>query len=88
MDMKSTIDLLQMLDLNKTMDQVVKASIVRWHGHVLREDKNHFLRRALDLGVKGTMKRGRPKKTWLRALVEQSREVGLNVCDANNRSRL
>ena len=56
-------------------------------GNVLRKDKNNFLRRALDSKVKGTWKRGRPKKTWLRAVVEQSRKVGLNVSDANNRSR-
>ena len=30
---------------------------------------------------------GRPKKTWLRKVVEQNRNVGLNASDANNRSR-
>ena len=86
MDKKSTKDLMQILDLNEAMDQLAKASSVRWYGHVLRKDKNNFLRRALDLMVRGTMKRGRPKKTWLRAVVEQSRKVGLNISDANNRS--
>ena len=33
------------------------------------------------------MKIGKPRKTWLRAVVEQSRKVGLNEGDANNRSR-
>ena len=32
-----------------------------------------FLRRALDLKVKETMKRCSPKKTWLKAVVEESR---------------
>ena len=50
-------------------------------------DKNNFLRGALDLKVKGTMKRGRPKKTWQNAVIEQSRKVGLNEGGANNRSR-
>ena len=76
-----------MLDLNETIDQLAKANGVRWYGHVLRKDKNNFLRRALDLKVKGTMKKGRPKKTWLKAVLEQSRKVGLNESDANNRSR-
>ena len=31
--------------------------------------------------------KGRPKKTWLKAVMEQSRKVGLNESDANNRSR-
>ena len=76
-----------MLDLNETTDQLAKANSVRWYGHVLRKDKNNLLRRALDFEVKGTRKRSRPKKTWQRAVVEQSRKVGLNESDANNRSR-
>ena len=87
MDKKSTKDLMQMLDLNETIDQLAKVNSVRWYGHVLRKDKNNFMRKALDLKVKGTMIRGRPKKTWLKTVVEQSRNVGLNVGDANNRSR-
>ena len=46
-----------MLDLNETIDQLVKANSVCWYVHVLRKDKNNFLRRALDLIVKGTMKK-------------------------------
>ena len=82
---------MQMLDLNETIDQLAKANGVRWHGRwhgrALRKDRNNFLRRVLDFKVKGTMKRGRPKKTWLKADGEQSRKVGLNECDANNHSR-
>ena len=87
MDEKSTKGLMQMLGLNETIDQLAKASSVRWYGRVLRKYRNNFLRRAFDLRVKGTVKRGRPKKTCLRAVVEQSRKVGLNESDANNRSR-
>ena len=86
-DKKSTKELMQMLDLNETMDQLARANSVCWHGHVLRKDMNNFPRRALDLTVKGTRKTGRPKKTWLKAVIEQSRKVGLNESDANNRSR-
>ena len=82
MDKKSTKDLMQMLDLNEAM-----ANSVRWYGHVLRNNKNNFLRRSLHFKVEGTMKRDRPRKTWLRAVVEQSRNVGLNERDANFRSR-
>ena len=88
MDKMSTKNLIQMLDLNETIDQLAKANSAHWDGHVLRKDKNNnFLRRTLDFKVRGIMKRGRPKKTWLRAVIEQSRKVGLNVGDANNRSR-
>ena len=60
-DKKLTKDLMHMLDLNKTIDQLAKANSVRWYGHVLRKDKNNFPRKALYLRVKWTRKRGRPK---------------------------
>ena len=63
MDKKTTKDVMQMLDLNETMDQLANTNSVRWHGHVLRKYKNNLLRRAKDSKVKGTRKRGRPKKT-------------------------
>ena len=59
MGKKMTKDLMQMLDLNETIDHLAKFNSVRWYGHVLRKDKNNFLRRALDLKVKWTMKRGK-----------------------------
>ena len=49
MEKKSTKNLMQMLDLKKTMDQLAKVSNASWYGHVLRKDKNNFLRRALDV---------------------------------------
>ena len=57
MDKKLTKDPMQILDLNETIDQLAKANSVHWYGHVLRKDKNNFLRRALDIKVKGTRKK-------------------------------
>ena len=87
MGRKLTEDPMQMLDLNETIDQLANANSVHWYGHVLRKDKNNFLTMALDFKVKLATKRGRSKKTWLKAVVEQSRKDGLNVGDANNHSR-
>ena len=42
-DKKLTKDLMQMLDMNETIDQLANANSVRWHGHLLRKDKNSFL---------------------------------------------
>ena len=50
-DKKLTRDLMQMLDLNETVDQLAKSNSVRWYGHVLRKDKNNLPRWALDLRV-------------------------------------
>ena len=41
MGKKLTRDLMQMLDLNETMDQLARANCVCWYGHVLRNEE-HF----------------------------------------------
>ena len=61
---------MQMLDLNKSIDQLAKANSVRLYGHVLRKDSNNFLIRALDFKVSGTWRRGRPNITLLRPAME------------------
>ena len=76
MDKKSTKDLMQMIGLRQTMDQLARAKGVRCYGHVLRKDKKNYMRRALYLKVKWTRKRGRPMKTWLKTAIEQSRKLG------------
>ena len=82
MDKKSTKDLMQMLGLNETVDQLARADCVCWYGHVFRKDKSIFMSKALDSKVKGT------RKTWLKAVVEQSsKKFKLNESDVNNRSR-
>ena len=68
MDKKLTKDLIHMLFLNVTMDQLAEANGVRWHEYALRKDESSFLRRALDLRVNGTRKRGRPKRIWKKPL--------------------
>ena len=87
MDKNSTKDPMQILDFNETIDHLAKAGGVRWYGHALRKNKNNFMRGASDLRAKGTRKRDRPSKAWLRAVIEQSRKVGPNESDVNNRSR-
>ena len=81
MDKKWTNDPMQMLDFSETIDQLAKSNSVRWYGHVLRKDKNNFLREALDVNVKMT------GNTWLEAVIEQSRKDGLKESDSNNRPR-
>ena len=71
-DHMTNMPLMQMMQLNERIDQMARANNVLWNGHALRKDKNNFLRRALDFEVKWTRKRGRPKKTRLKAVVEQS----------------
>ena len=58
MDKKSTKDLMQTMELNEAIDQLAKANSVRWYGHVLRKNKNNFLR-VLDFKVKETRRWGK-----------------------------
>ena len=77
-----------MLDLEEMIDQLAKTNGVHLYAHVLRNDTNNILRKALDCVVIGARKRGGLKGTWLHTLEEQSRKAGLNQNGANVRIRL
>ena len=42
---KKSTDLMPMLGLNETMDQLAMANSVRWYGHVFRRGDSHILKR-------------------------------------------
>ena len=65
-DRKGSMDLMFMLGLNETIDQLVMANGVRWYGHVLRREDGHVLRRALYFEVEGQRKKWRMKRSWKR----------------------
>ena len=52
-DRKRSTDLMFILGLNETIDQLAMANSVRWYGHVLGREDGHVLRRALDFVVEG-----------------------------------
>ena len=83
-DRKRSEDLMQMLGLKEAVDLLAKANGVRWYGHVLRRDRGHVIRRALELEVCDLERRGAPKRTWRRQVAEESGRVGLRVEDAQN----
>ena len=65
---KRSTDLMLMLGLCETMDELAVANSVRWYGHVLKREDGHVLIRLLDLEVEGHGRKGRPKRTWKRRL--------------------
>ena len=87
MDRKKNKELMVMLGVEETVDQMAKANAVRWYGHVLRREDGHVLRRALDFEVDEKRKRGRPKRTWKKYVEGESERVGLRREDALNRPR-
>ena len=60
-DRKRSMDLMLMLGLNQTIDQLAMANIVWCYGHVLRREDGHVLRSALDFEVEGQRKNWRLK---------------------------
>ena len=76
-DRKITTDVLFMLGLRETIDQLAIANSVRWYCHVLRREDGHVLRRALHFEVEGQRKKGRTKMTWKNQNEEESTKVGL-----------
>ena len=71
------MDLILLLGLNETIDQLAIASCVHWYGHVLRGEDGHVLRTALDFEVKGQRMKGRLNRTWKEQVEEESVKVGL-----------
>ena len=48
---KISKDLMLMLGLNESIDQLAMANSVHWYGHVLWREDGHILRRAFDFEV-------------------------------------
>ena len=60
---KISTDLMFMVRLNESMDQLGMANSVSWYGNVLRRVDGHVLKRALYLEVEGQRMKGRLKGT-------------------------
>ena len=63
-DRKRSTNLMFMLDLKETMDQLDMANRVYRYGHLLRRGDGHILRKVLDFEVEGQRKKVMPKRTW------------------------
>ena len=81
-DRKRSMDLMSMLCLKETIDQLAMANSVHWYGHALKREDSHVMRRALDIEVEGQRKKGRPRRTWKKQVEEESMKVGLRRKDA------
>ena len=75
-----------MLGLNEPIDQLIMVNSDHWYDHVLRREDGHVLRRALIFEVEGQRKKGRPKRTRKKEVVEESVKFGLRRKDVLCRS--
>ena len=55
-DRKRSMGMMLLLGLNETIHQSAMANSACWHGHALRREDGHVLRRALDGEVDGQRK--------------------------------
>ena len=78
-DRKRSTDLMFMLGLNETINQLAMAKSVRWHGHVLRREDGHVMRRTLDFEVECQKKKWRLKRTWKKQVEEERVKVGVSL---------
>ena len=82
---KRSTDLMFMLGLKETIDQLAMANSIHWY-IMSRGEDDHVLRRALDFEAEGEREKGRPKRTWKKQVEEESVKVGLRRKDALCRS--
>ena len=66
-----------MKGLKDTLDGLVRASRVRWYGHVLRRGSGDVLRRGLDFEVAGLRGHGRLNMTWKRQVEKHTDQIGM-----------
>ena len=81
-DIKRSTYYIFLLGLRETIDQLAMANSDRQHGHVLRIEDGHVLRRALDIEVEHQRKKGMVERTWKQQTEEKSVNVGLRMEDA------
>ena len=87
-DRKRSKNLMLMLRLNETMDQLAMANSVHWYGHVLRREDVHVLRMALDFEVDYQGKNVSQNLTWKKQVEEEiMNQVGLRREDVLCRSK-
>jgi hypothetical protein len=60
----------------KPIELQIKKRKWKWIGHTIRKDENAVERIALDWNPQGPRKRGRPKKTWRKSVMEEAEREG------------
>ena len=59
----------------------------RWVGHTLRKQPDNITRQALEWNPQGKRKRGRPKQTWIRSVMDELKHIGMTWEGAKKTAR-
>jgi len=60
----------------KPIEIEIKRRQWNWIGHTIRKEAEAIEKTALDLNPQGYRRRGRPKRTWQRAIEDEIRNTG------------
>ena len=71
----------------KDIDEVMRWSRLRWEGHVLRKDKDEWVRRSMEMVIEDKRGVGRPRMTWVKAVKSDMRAKGLMREDAEDHTK-
>ena len=63
----------------------MREARLRWYGHVKRRDMEYVGQRALRMELPGKRRRGRPKRRYMDALVEDMKVAGVQEKDTQDR---
>jgi len=66
---------------------VLEKNRLQWHGHVLQNEDNDWVKKCMEYEVEGARPRGRPKKTWRKIVEKDCWARKLNREDAMDYSR-
>ena len=69
------------------MRNKVREARLRWYGHVRRRDVDYVGQKVLKMELPGKRKRGRPKRRYMDALVEDMKAAGVKEMDTQDRMK-
>ena len=81
---KTNAELRESMGIEKIID-VIRCSKLRWMGHVLRKERNDWVKNSMDMTVEGSRGRKRPKMTWEKVVERDMKVGGLVRNDAKDR---
>ena len=70
-------DLRREIGVEKSISKKIVAGQLRWAGHVIRMDEDRAPRKALEMEVGGSRRRGRPTMRWKDAVEREVRKLGV-----------
>ena len=69
-------ELRQEIGLGMTITRKIERARMRWAGHVARMEEGRAPRRAMEMEIDGTRRRGRPTMRWRDAVEKVVRKTG------------